>query len=299
METLQQRENTVEAKRLKRKFTRALLALLITFLAVASATYAWYIYNTSQHTTNVRMAAGAGVNLQISNAYNGMYGSSAVLESFSGQLVPVSTNKISAGFQKVTEFASGYQTKTGLAASIFGNGEQNDYYHTSLFLRTTGGTLDIYLSDIGFEDSDEASPISSAIRLGLVVHKVGEHQAPDNEYIFSISDKKNPEAEYNTATGQEGYVLDASRKDGTTVPFTPYTSDEYCIYNKETGAVKRKDDSLRLCTISGADDGSVGESVEIELYIWLEGCDEDCTSNLCRQTLRNLAVSFAGVKTDQ
>ena len=94
-------------------------------------------------------------------------------------------------------------------------------------------------------------------------------------------------------------MLDASRKDGTTVPFTPYTSDEYCIYNKETGAVKRKDDSLRLCTISGADDGSVGESVEIELYIWLEGCDEDCTSNLGRQTLRNLAVSFAGVKTDQ
>ena len=106
METLQQRENAVEAKRLKRKFTGALLALLITFLAVASATYAWYIYNTSQHTTNVRMAAGAGVNLQISNAYNGVYGSSAVLESFSGQLVPVSTNKISAGFQKVTDIAS-------------------------------------------------------------------------------------------------------------------------------------------------------------------------------------------------
>lgn len=155
------------------------------------------------------------------------------------------------------------------------------------------------MSDIGFEDSDEASPISSAIRLGLVVHKAGEHQAPDNEYIFAISDKKNPEAEYNTATGQEGYVLDASRKDGTTVPFKPYTSDEYCIYNKETGAVKRKEGSLKICTISGAADGSVGESVEIELYIWLEGCDEDCTSNLCRQTLRNLAVSFAGVKTDQ
>ena len=299
MESLQQRENPMEAKKLKRKFTGALLALLITFLAVASATYAWYIYNTSQHTTNVRMAAGAGVNLQISNAYNGVYGSSAVLESFSGQLVPVSTNKISAGFQKVTEFASGYQTKTGPAASIFGSGEQNDYYHTSLFLRTTGGTLDIYMSDIGFEDSDEASPISSAIRLGLVVHKAGEHQALDNEYIFAISDKKNPEAEYNTATGQEGYVLDALRKDGTTVPFKPYTSDEYCIYNKETGAVKRKDGSLKICTISGAADGSVGESVEIELYIWLEGCDEDCTSNLCRQTLRNLAVSFAGVKTDQ
>lgn len=296
METLQQRENAVEAKRLKRKFTGALLALLITFLAVASATYAWYIYNTSQHTTNVRMAAGASVNLQISNAYNGAYGSSAVLESFSGQLVPVSTNKISAGFQKVTEFASGYQTKTGLAASIFGSGEQNDYYHTSLFLRTSGDSLDIYLSDIGFEDSDEYSPISSAIRLGLVIHRPGENQLTDSEYIYAISDKKNPEAEYNTASGREGYVLDSSRTDGTTVPFTPYTSDSYCIYNKDTGAVSLKPNSLKLCTISGAGDGSAGASVEIELYIWLEGCDEDCTSNLCRQTLKNLAVSFAGVQ---
>ena len=295
METLQQRENTVEAKRLKRKFTGALLALLITFLAVASATYAWYIYNTSQHTTNVRMAAGAGVNLQISNAYNGVYGSSAVLESFSGQLVPVSTNKISAGFQKVTEFASGYQTKTGLAASIFGNGEQNDYYHTSLFLRTTGGTLDIYLSDIGFEDSDENNPISSAIRVGLVVHQPGQNQAVAGEYIFEISDKKNPEADYNTATGEEGYVLNSSSTDGSTLSFSPYTSDSYCEYNQNTGAVTLKNNSLKLCNISGAEDGTAGTPVEIEIYIWLEGCDEACTGNLAGTTLQNLALSFAGV----
>ncbi len=299
MASLAQQEQPKEAKKLKRKFTAALLALLITFLAVVSATYAWYIYNTGQHTTNVRMAAGASVNLQISNAYDGAYGSSAVLESFSGQLVPVSTNRISGGFQKVTEFADGYQTKTGLAASIFGRGEQRDYYHMSLFLRTTGGTLDIYLSDIGFEDSSDSSPISSAIRLGLVVHRPGQSQGADGEYIFAISDKKNPEAEYNTATGSEGYVLDASRTDGTTVPFTPYTSDAYCIYNKETGVVTLKANSLKICTISGSEDGNAdaGESVEIELYIWLEGCDEDCTANLCRQTLKNLAVSFAGVSS--
>lgn len=296
MEQQAPQQQPKEAKKLKRKFTAAILALIITFLAVVSATYAWYIYNTSQHTTNVRMAAGASVNLQISNAYNGAYGSSAVLESFSGQLVPVSTNRVSGGFQKVTGFSDGYQTRTGLAASIFGSGEQNDYYHTSLFLRTSGDSLDIYLSDIGFEDSDESSPISSAIRLGLVIHRPGENQPTDSEYIYAISDKKNPEAEYNTASGREGYVLDSSRTDGTTVPFTPYTSDSYCIYNKDTGAVSLKPNSLKLCTISGAGDGSAGASIEIELYIWLEGCDEDCTSNLCRQTLKNLAVSFAGVQ---
>ena len=274
-----------------------MVALLITFVAVLSATYAWYVYNTGRHTTNVRMAAGAGVNLQISNAYDGTYGSAAVLNSFSGQLVPVSTNRISGGFQKVLEFTEGNAGQAKMVADIFGSGGQNDYYRTSLFLRTNGSATDIYLSDIGYEDSDENHPISSAIRVGLVVHKAGKNQAIQGEYIFAISDKKNPQAEYNTATGREGYVLDCTRTDGSTVPFAPYTSDAYCIYNQNTGEVTLKNNSLKLCTISGNGDGQSGAPVEIELYIWLEGCDEDCTLNLCSQTLRNLAVSFAGTSS--
>ncbi len=285
------------AKQLRRRLTIAMAALLITFVAVLSATYAWYVYNTGRHTTNVRMAAGAGVNLQISNAYDGTYGSAAVLNSFSGQLVPVSTNRISGGFQKVLEFTEGNAGQAKMVADIFGSGGQNDYYRTSLFLRTNGSATDIYLSDIGYEDSDENHPISSAIRVGLVVHKAGKNQAIQGEYIFAISDKKNPQAEYNTATGREGYVLDCTRTDGSTVPFAPYTSDAYCIYNQNTGEVTLKNNSLKLCTISGNGDGQSGAPVEIELYIWLEGCDEDCTLNLCSQTLRNLAVSFAGTSS--
>lgn len=285
------------AKQLRRRLTIAMAALLITFVAVLSATYAWYVYNTGRHTTNVRMAAGAGVNLQISNAYDGTYGSAAVLNSFSGQLVPVSTNRISGGFQKVLEFTEGNAGQAKMVADIFGSGGQNDYYRTSLFLRTNGSATDIYLSDIGYEDSDENHPISSAIRVGLVVHKAGKNQAIQGEYIFAISDKKNPQAEYNTATGREGYVLDCTRTDGSTVPFAPYTSDAYCIYNQNTGEVTLKNNSRKLCTISGNGDGQSGAPVEIELYIWLEGCDEDCTLNLCSQTLRNLAVSFAGTSS--
>lgn len=163
-----------------------------------------------------------------------------------------------------------------------------------MFLRTNGGDTDIYLSNIGFEDSSERNPISSAIRLGLVVHDPGRNGRAAAEYIFSISSKKNPEAEYNTATGREGYVLDASKKDGSTVRFTPYTADAFCEYDSNTGMVTLKPNSLKLCTVSGTE-GKNGESTAIDLYIWLEGCDEDCTLNLVSQTLRNLAVSFAGV----
>ena len=128
-----------------------------------------------------------------------------------------------------------------------------------------------------------------------MVHKAGLDQGITGEYIFAISDKKNPEKQYNTATGREGYVLDSSQKDGTTVPFKPYNSDAYCIYDVDTGTVTLKHESLRLCTVEGTADGKAGTPVQVEIYVWLEGCDEDCTANLCNTTLRNLAVSFAGL----
>lgn len=283
------------AKQLKTRLTSSMIAVFLLIFASLAATYAWYIYNTSRHTTNVKMAAGTGVNLQISNTYDGDYSSATVLAKFPGQLVPVSTNRISGGFQKVTLFKNGGEGQAPLVTDTFTGGQTSDYYHTKLFLRTTGGTTDIYLSDIGYEDSDEENPISSAIRVGLVVHQPGENQQPEAEYIFAISDKKNPQAQYNTDDGEEGHVLDSTRTDGTTVPFTPYTSDAYCNYNKSTGEVTVKQNSQKICTVSGDGEGKAGRSVEVEVYIWLEGCDEDCTSNLSGTTLQNLALSFAGI----
>lgn len=288
-------EKTTNTKSLRRRLTISILVVIITLCAVVSATYAWYIYNTSRHTTDVRMAAGAGANLQISNSYSGEYGSAAVLESFKGQLEPVSTNKVTAGFQKATSFIVGQGGPADLLATGFDDSEARDYYHTSMYLRTNGNDTDIYLADIGFEDSDEKVPISSAIRVGFVVHEPGQNIPVSSEYIFAISDKKNPEARYNTATGKEGYVLDGVKKDGTTVPFSPYTSDAYCIYDKNTGVVTLKKTSEKLCTITGDGSGKPGTPVQIEVYIWLEGCDEDCTVNLCGETLKKLAVSFAGI----
>lgn len=130
--------NKSDKKQLKGKLRTGTVALLIALLAAASATYAWYVYNTSRHTTKVRMAAGAGVNLQISNSYNGTYGSAAVLDSFSGQLNPVSTNRISGGFQKVLGFTNGTENQSNLVANLFGKGAYTDYYKTSLFLKATG-----------------------------------------------------------------------------------------------------------------------------------------------------------------
>lgn len=280
---------------LKSRFMIGLLALFITLLAIVSATYAWYIYNTQRHTTDVRMAAGTGANLQISSSFSGKYGSAAVLDSFQGQLWPVSTNRIRGGFQKASRFVASGSGKYDMVADQFRGSDASEYYHTSMFLRTNGSDTDIYVSDIGYEDRDAKKPISAAIRVGLVVHEPGENGKIMQEYIFAINDAKNPEADYNTATGEEGYVLDSSKQDGTTVAFSPYTADAYCVYDSDSGKVTLKNSSEKLCTISGDGQGKAGVPVQIEVYIWLEGCDEDCTANLCGENLKHVAVSFAGV----
>lgn len=276
-----------ESKKLKKSFAVALFALLGVLVVAVSTTMAWYIFTVNAHTTKLHMAAGTNVSLQISNAENGEYKSSVGLEKFEGRLNPVSTNRIQNGFQKVTGFVGG--GSGSLLANLFGESLEldKDYYKTSLFFRTNGEELKVYLSEASFTDSDEANPISSAIRIGFVVPSTGE------EYIFAISDKKNPQKGYNTATGHEGYVLDSTKTDGTTVPFTVLTSDNYCNYDAATGLVSLKADSKALCAVKGGDSG-YGTPTRVDVYIWLEGCDEDCMRNLCGTTLKDLALSFAG-----
>ena len=57
-------------KKMKIQLVATAASVLISGVALTSATYAWYVYNTGRHTTKVRMAAGTGINLQISNKYD-------------------------------------------------------------------------------------------------------------------------------------------------------------------------------------------------------------------------------------
>ena len=220
-----------------------------------------------------------------------------------GKLNPVSTNSILLGFRKVAGFTNGSENRTNLVASLFKPAESADYYKTSLFLRTNGKPMEVYLSDIGYDDDSEVNPISTAIRMGLVVHAPGKDAPVEGEYIFAINqDESIRNPEYNTYTGRDGYVLDLTSSDTeAVVEFEPYTSDNFCRYDRNTGETTLKPDSIPLFTLSGSTDAAsgqytgYGEAVQVDVYIWLEGCDQDCTLDILSSTLRVLSLSFAGI----
>ena len=304
-----------ESKKLRRSLIIAVLALLAALLSVTAATFAWYIYNTAGRTTKVEMAAGSSVSLEISNARDGEYKSSTVMEDFKGLLTPVSTDNISRGFQRAEEFAAINQGTENerLVATLFGKSTEDadtakiDFHKTSLFLRTSAPTLDIYLSDIradNYSDIDadsteEPPPIATAMRLGLVVMRKDEN-GNYPEYIFDLTTKASSHRE----TGNNGdrvpsddHVLDSTKDDGTTIEFRPYNSSHFCDYDKNTGKVSLKQDSKPLFTLTnqgGSEGDKYGAPVEVQVYLWLEGCDLDCTLDVAGTTLENLTLSFAG-----
>lgn len=279
-------------KNLRRSFLAAVLALLAALVAAGTATFAWYLYNSRARTTNVHMAAGTATSLEIAGEFDGPYSSSTPLSTYEAWLNPVSTNDIQAGFRKVLGFTNGAENH--LVARWFQSAAWEDYFSAKLYLRAKGSPLDLYVSNISYFDNDPENPISTAIRVGLLVHHPGLNQGVAAQYIFSINEDHIASPEYNTYSGSEGHVLDVHSADmEALVPFTPYTAENYCTYDSATGVISLKENSVKLCTLP-CDGPSVGEPVEVEVFIWLEGCDEDCTLDIVRSNLENLALNFAG-----
>ena len=153
----------------------------------------------------------------------------------------------------------------------------------------------MYLADINYDDLVAENSISTALRVGFAVHAPGQRQPVVSQYIFELTQAHNPQGRYNTFNGSAGDVLDSSRSDGSTVTFTPLNSSNYCQYNDDTGELTLLPSSTMLRSLPAASaNADHGTPVQVDVYVRLEGCDEDCTSNLANTNLESLALYFAG-----
>ncbi len=289
-------EYTTSSRSLRRRFVGALIVLLIFVTLMGAVTMAWYIYNTNSHTTDVHMAAGTSTRLEIAKEYDGEYSYAVQLDQFKGRLNPVSTDKITGGFQECVGHTEDTEGTRGPLAYLFDFSKKSDYYQDTMFLRTNASDLGVYVSGIDFKDTQDAQLLATALRVGLVVHEPGQDQPVAKEYIFELSDKKNPNREYNAYNGYDGCVLDHRKTDGSVVELTPYSKKNFAKYDPITDVIELTDDSLKLFDLTGTVDKDFGTPVQVDVYIWLEGCDADCTGFIGGLSLEDLAITYACFK---
>lgn len=269
-------------EQLKNKIRIGVLTIVAMFISITGTSFAWYIYNLEMNATNVKMSAGSGTSILISNHEDKDFSSAIAMKDFNSALTPVSTDNILNGFQKVEDFK---KENNQLWANIFSKAEDNEFCVRTLYLKTNSDKTDVYLSSLLAVNKDDNNPLSTALRVGFVFYDENEIK----QYIFEPDKNHNPQAKFNTFNASIGQVLDSSKKDGSTVELETFSNENYASYNPSTGEVTVTPESKKLVTLENS------KVVRVDVYFWLEGCDKDCYNNLVGKSLETLSMRFVGV----
>ena len=317
-------------KKMRMQLIATAASVLISGIALTSATYAWYVANNTVEavTTNIS-ATTNGFILQIATAKQGpQHGgeqTSLVASTEGGKISPSSTNDLKTwyvnqginGEGKVASymqptFITGENSKPG---EYMAGGETHYAYIKSeyvLYTITETGLADVYL------DASEGSPVTlttngtpttdtipKSLRVGITIQNIKKNA--DGTY----SDDGNEElkvvyAPYEeTGKGNDAWTYIGTADDGklkplmVTYPYiyaTHYTDQQNrnWVATKNGNDYDATSDTQKIASSVGYD------GVKMRVYIWMEGTDADCINNAAAEdpATYNVNVKLAGISAE-
>ena len=295
----------MSTKALKQQLIAAIAMVLVAAVALGSSTYAWFVNNTKVTASSVTVTAQAANNLLITHG-NGTtdpiaWGTAATMGSFTTtNFKPVSTVGAATAseltFYKdnswTTETAGTEQGKynaSGFATATAGT----EYYKDTLTLKASQASK-LYLdTETVFTAAGSDNETNKTLRLALVVHGAG-NQTTDGVYIYQVDKTKLAAgSNYNTTKtdlAADGIIkaingtntaanIQGKNVDGTDgvvkcLAGGADTSENALATAPDSTAMATEFNAADvLYTFEGADD-----TVTIDVYVWMEGCDYDCNS---------------------
>ena len=320
-------------KKMRMQLIATAASVLISGIALTSATYAWYVANNTVEavTTNIS-ATTNGFILQIATAKQGpQHGgeqTSLVASTEGGKISPSSTNDLKTwyvnqginGEGKVASymqptFITGENSKPG---EYMAGGETHYAYIKSeyvLYTITETGLADVYL------DASEGSPVTlttngtpttdtipKSLRVGITIQTIKKNA--DGTY----SDDGNEElkvvyAPYeetgNDAEGIDGWTYIGTADDGKLKPLTvtyPYIyATHYTDQQNRNWVATKNGNDYDATSDTQKIASSVGyDGVKMRVYIWMEGTDADCINNEAAEdpATYNVNVKLAGISAE-
>lgn len=314
-------------KKLKRELIGAAVSVMISAVALSSATYAWYVTNnTVQATTTTISATTNGFILQIAKAEDGaQHGGeqmSLAASNVGGKITPSSTNDLKDWYicqgwgsdGRVTTYTKpSFATGTGAKPGQYEAGGETHYAYIRseyiLYTITETGLADVYL------DASEGSPISVSVDNGKTPTST---TVPDSMRIAITTqnlsdDGKTPTGSETlrvvyapkavTGSGNDSQAIDGKWTyiNGTQPAEVTYAHIHDTTYtdqnNKNWAAIKSGED-YTVAEGSEAIATNVGyNGIMLRVYIWMEGTDADCVNNAAAEdeATYSVTVKLAGV----
>ncbi len=252
-----------------RKLIPALAMLLISAVMMSTASFAWFSMNTEVSATGMQVVATTSKNLVISANGNDWSNSASLSDSNSYALIPASVNcttstALAAGKFYTTYSNAGVDYGTGALGAatkvkVATNDADNEiaYYEKStVYIKVDGTATDsfskLYVSDIDVTRASTTSDISKALRVAVTVTQ----DSTSYTYIYApVTD-----AEYLDGKSVSGMTKEQESDSFGTPTLTAQTITSVNDANATLGAVAQTN------------------SVQVDVYVWYEGNDKNCTS---------------------
>ena len=314
-------------KKLKRELIGAAVSVMISAVALSSATYAWYVANnTVQATTTTISATTNGFILQIAKAEDGaQHGGeqmSLAASNVGGKITPSSTNDLKDWYicqgwgsdGRVTTYTKPtFATGTGAKPGQYEAGGETHYAYIRseyiLYTITESGLADVYL------DASDGSPISVSVDNGKTPTST---TVPDSMRIAITTQPLDTDGK--TPTGDEklrvvyapkavfGSGNDSQAIDGkwtyinvdkpAEVTYPHIHETIYIDQNGKNWVATKSGEDYTVMEGSEAIAKNVGyNGIMLRVYIWMEGTDADCVNNAAAEDEATYSVTLklAGV----
>lgn len=327
----------MDIRKMKMQLMGTAASVLISAVALTSATYAWYVANNKVEATTTQISATTnGFILQIATAEEGpQHGgeqTSLAASTQGGRISPSSTNDLKTwyvnqgmnGEGKVTSyiqptFTTGEDSKPG---EYMAGGEKHYAYIKSEYILYTineTGLADVYL------DSSDGGPVTltvngnpttdtipKSMRVGITIQNIkknadGTYRDDGDEelkVVYAPYEEKSTD-KGNDAEAIGGWSYIGTGADGKLKPLQvtyPYIyADHYTDQNNLNWVATKVGEDYEAAQGTQKIASDVGyDGVKMRVYIWMEGTDSDCVNNKAAedQATYNVNVKLAGVTAE-
>ena len=323
----------MNVKKMKMQLMATATSVLISGIALTSATYAWYVANNTVEATTTKISATTnGFILQIATAEQGpQHGgeqTSLAASTTGGVISPSSTNDLINwyvcegwnGEGKVTSYRKPTFVVDGKPGQ-YGTDDDPHYAYLKseyiLYTITETGLADVYL------DASEGSPITlmtngtpttdtipKSMRIGITIQNIkknaDETYSDDGEEELKVVYAPYEETgKGNDAEARDGWTCIGNGTDGKLKPVAvtyPYIyATTYTDQNSQNWVATKVGKNYEVSSGTQKIASSVGyDGVKMRVYIWMEGTDADCVNNAAAEdpATYNVNVKLAGISAE-